>query len=126
MRVLFRSAELVVVPARGVERLLSQRLSHRLVTGASGRDGLCAGIDFRSPLSLVAEVLGATHDDPWAADALAWPLLACMDECLDEPWFRTVAEHLGHFHTGAEAELRRGRRHGVASDRKSTRLNSSH
>ncbi|HET7431833.1 MAG TPA: exodeoxyribonuclease V subunit gamma, partial [Nocardioides sp.] len=35
------ASEVVVVPARGVERWLAQRLSHRLGTG-SGHDGVCA------------------------------------------------------------------------------------
>lgn len=34
--------ELVLVPARGVERWLSQRLSHILGAGGNG-DGVCAG-----------------------------------------------------------------------------------
>ena len=43
------TTEVVVVPAHGVERWLSQRLSHRL-GGRPGRgDGVCAGVDFRSP-----------------------------------------------------------------------------
>ncbi|MDT5361755.1 MAG: exodeoxyribonuclease gamma subunit, partial [Mycobacterium sp.] len=37
------AAELVLVPARGVERWLSQRLSHVLGRGA-GADGVCAGV----------------------------------------------------------------------------------
>ncbi|MDT0202524.1 exodeoxyribonuclease V subunit gamma [Nocardioides sp. AE5] len=112
------ATELVVVPARGVERWLSQRLAHRLGTAdpaGSRGDGVCAGVAFRSPHSLVAEVLGTTDEDPWAPDGLVWPLLECMDEAMDEPWFATVATHLGHFDTGTEAELRRGRRHAVAS-----------
>ena len=40
--------ELVLVPARGVERWLSQRLSHRLGRGDTD-DGVCAGVAFRSP-----------------------------------------------------------------------------
>ena len=49
--------ELVVVPARGVERWLSQRLSHVLGGGSTG-DGVCAGVAFRSPASLIAEITG--------------------------------------------------------------------
>src|SRR6478735_1002227 len=105
--------ELVLVPARGVERWLSQRLSHRLGRGDTD-DGVCAGVEFRSPRSLVAELTGTVHDDPWAPDALAWPLLEVIDESLDEPWSRTLARHLGHFDTGDEAEFRRGRRYSVA------------
>ena len=49
--------DLVVVPARGVERWLSQRLSHVLGRG-SGDDGVCAGVVFRTPGSLIAEIAG--------------------------------------------------------------------
>jgi exodeoxyribonuclease V gamma subunit len=107
--------ELVVVPAKGVERWLSQRLSHRLGAGPAGRDGVCAGVQFTSPRSLVSTVLGINGDDPWAADAMAWPLLAVLDDSLDQAWCEPVARHLGHFDTGAEGELRRGRRYAVAS-----------
>jgi exodeoxyribonuclease V gamma subunit len=105
--------ELVLVPARGVERWLSQRLSHILGRGA-GTDGVCAGIRFRSPHSLIAEITGTTHPDTWAPDATVWPLLEVIDESLDEPWCRTLATHLGHFEDGEEKELRRGRRYAVA------------
>jgi exodeoxyribonuclease V gamma subunit len=110
------ATELVLVPARGVERWLSQRLSHRLGRGSDvgAFDGVCAGVDFRSPRSLVAELTGTVHDDPWAPDVLAWPLLEVIDESLDEPWNRTLARHLGHFDAGDEAEFRRGRRYAVA------------
>ena len=58
--------ELIIVPAKGVERWLSQRLSHILGRGA-GQDGICAGIAFRNPRSLIAELLelvsGTTDDD---------------------------------------------------------------
>lgn len=105
--------ELVVVPARGVERWLSQRLSHVLGRG-SGADGVCAGVAFRSPASLIAEITGTRDDDPWSPDAMVWPLLAVVDSHLDEAWCRTLATHLGHFAAGEEAELRRGRRYAVA------------
>jgi exodeoxyribonuclease V gamma subunit len=115
--------ELVLVPARGVERWLSQRLSHVLGrgTGSQAGDGVCAGVEFRSPGSLIAEISGITGtlnddaDDPWSPDAMAWPLLEVIDRSLDAPWCRTLATHLGHFAaTEAEAELRRGRRFSVA------------
>ncbi|MGY4708296.1 exodeoxyribonuclease V subunit gamma [Mycolicibacterium sp. CBM1] len=105
--------ELVVVPARGVERWLSQRLSH--VLGGDGeRSGVCAGVSFRSPASLISELAGTGQDDPWSADAMAWPLLEVIDASLDEPWCRTLAVHLGHFATGEEKELRQARRYAVA------------
>jgi exodeoxyribonuclease V gamma subunit len=107
------AAEVVVVPARGVERWLSQRLSHHLGAGARG-DGVCAGVDFRSPSSLVAEILGTSEDDPWSPDALAWPLLEVIDESLGEPWAATLASHLGRDRSGEEGDLRQGRRWAVA------------
>src|ERR1700757_3184138 len=105
--------ELVIVPAKGVERWLSQRLSHILGRGDSA-DGVCAGIAFRSPHSLIAEITGTVDDDPWAPDTLVWPLLEVIDESLDEPWCTTLATHLGQFSAGNEKELRQGRRYAVA------------
>jgi exodeoxyribonuclease V gamma subunit len=105
--------ELVLVPARGVERWLSQRLSHVLGRGA-GADGVCAGVEFRNPHSLIAEITGTTDDDPWSPDAMVWPLLEVIDESLEQPWCRTLATHLGHFAAGEEKELRQGRRYSVA------------
>lgn len=98
--------ELVLVPAKGVERWLSQRLSNRL--------GVCAAVEFRNPRSLIAELTGTAEEDPWSADSMAWPLLAVIDDNLDQPWCRPVATHLGHFETGDEYELRQGRRYAVA------------
>ena len=71
--------ELVLVPARGVERWLSQRLSHILGRG-DGADGVCAGVAFRNPHSLIAEITGTADDDPWSPDAMVWPLLEVIDE----------------------------------------------
>src|SRR5882757_6177321 len=107
------ATELVLVPARGTERWLSQRLSHVLGRG-SGTDGVCAGIEFRNPHSLIAEIAGTNDDDPWAPDVMVWPLLEVIDESLDAPWCKTLATHLGHFATGDERELRLGRRYSVA------------
>lgn len=105
--------ELVIVPAKGVERWLSQRLSHVLGRG-TGQDGICAGIAFRSPHSLIAELTGTAEADPWTPDALVWPLLTVIDDNLDAPWCATLAGHLGHFASGEEKELRQGRRYAVA------------
>jgi exodeoxyribonuclease V gamma subunit len=109
--------ELVLVPARGVERWLSQRLSHVLGRG-TGADGVCAGVAFRSPGSLIAELTGTARsagaDDPWAPDTLVWTVLDVIDHSLDQPWCATLARHLGHFDTGEEAVLRRGRRFSTA------------
>ena len=106
--------EVVVVPAKGVERWLTQRLSHRLGTGARGGDGVCAGVRFLSPRSLVSMLLGRERDDAWDPDRLVWPLLEVIDASLDEPWCATLAAHLGHGMVGDEALLRRNRRYSVA------------
>ncbi|SHQ34249.1 Exodeoxyribonuclease V, gamma subunit (RecC) [Mycobacteroides abscessus subsp. bolletii] len=98
--------ELVLVPAKGIERWLSQRLSDRL--------GVCAGVRFRSPRSLIAEITGTVDNDPWSPDALVWPLLAVIDENLDQSWAVPLASHLGAFEAGEERELRQGRRYAVA------------
>ncbi len=106
--------EVVVVPARGVERWLTQRLSHRLGVGERGGDGVCAGVRFLSPHSLVALLLGRERDDPWDPERLAWTVLQVIDASLGEPWCTTLSQHLGHGQTGADAELRQGRRWSVA------------
>ena len=106
--------ELVIVPAKGVERWLSQRLSHILGRGA-GQDGVCAGISFRNPRSLIAEITGTMDDDPWSPDAMVWPLLEVIDCSLRRAaGASTLATHLGHFEAGEERELRQGRRYAVA------------
>ena len=78
--------EVVVVPAKGVERWVTQRLSHRLGTGARGGDGVCAGVRFLQPTSLVSLLLGRERDDAWDPDRLVWPLLETIDASLGEPW----------------------------------------
>src|SRR5687767_1448978 len=72
--------ELVLVSARGMERWLSQRLSHRLGRGdgPEAADGVCAGVSFRSPASLIAEITGTVDDDPWSPESLTWPLLEAI------------------------------------------------
>ncbi|OBJ70960.1 exodeoxyribonuclease V subunit gamma [Mycobacterium sp. 1274756.6] len=107
------AADLVLVPARGVERWLSQRLSHRL--GAVDGDGVCAAVAFRSPGSLIAEIAGTDSDDPWSPEALVWPLLEVIDACSGQPWCRALAAHLGYSDdSDGDDALRRGRRYAVA------------
>ena len=106
--------EVVVVPAKGVERWLTQRLSHRLGVGPRGGDGVCAGVRFLNPRSLVSLLLGRESDDPWDPERLVWPLLSTIDESLGEPWCATLAHHLGHGRDGDDGELRRNRRYSVA------------
>ena len=106
--------EVVVVPARGVERWLTQRLSHRLGVGARGGDGVCAGVRFLTPHSLVALLLGKERDDSWNPDRMVWPLLEVIDDAMGEPWCATLAVHLGFGVDGDEGVLRRSRRYSVA------------
>ncbi len=108
------SEEVVVVPAKGVERWLTQRLSHRLGVAPGRSDGVCAGVRFLNPRSLVSLLLDRGRDDPWDPDRLVWPLLAGIDASLDEPWCAALAAHLGHHLTGEEQAMRRDRRYSVA------------
>ncbi|WP_028474596.1 exodeoxyribonuclease V subunit gamma [Nocardioides alkalitolerans] len=112
------ATEVVVVPARGVERWVTQRLSHRLGAGPRGGDGVCAGVRFLTPTSLVALLLGRERDDPWEASRLVWPVLDAVDAHLDEAWCAPLARHLGRLLAPGEgadvAELRRSRRWSVA------------
>src|SRR6476646_653912 len=96
-------AEVISVPTRGVERWLTQRLSHRLgVTPAAGHsDGVCANVEFPFPGRLVGEAIAAAggtgrDEDPWRPECAVWPLLELLDEHLGEPWLATVAGHLGY------------------------------
>ncbi|KAJ1684628.1 hypothetical protein LUZ63_020383 [Rhynchospora breviuscula] len=107
------ASELVVVPAKGVERWLSQRLSHVLGAGPGGEDGVCAGVELRSPASLVAELTERPEDDPWSPDRMVWPLLQVLDASAGEEWAAPLSRHLGLLaHEGDE--LRRGRRYATA------------
>ncbi|WP_030483750.1 exodeoxyribonuclease V subunit gamma [Nocardioides aequoreus] len=117
--------ELVLVPAKGVERWVSQRLSHRLGAAPGEGDGVCAGVRLRNPASLVGELLGTRAgdaadpgagavDDPWSPDAMVWPLLEVVDAGAGEAWARPLSLHLGAGEEGEAGELRRGRRYAVA------------
>ncbi len=110
--------EVVAVPARGIERWLTQRMSHHLGARAGRHDGICAAVRFPSPTRLLAEaasaVDGAPEHDPWAPDAAAWPLLEVIDGSATEPWCRSLAAHLGYLDDVPDAAHRRGRRYAVA------------
>ncbi|MGW0251529.1 exodeoxyribonuclease V subunit gamma [Nocardia goodfellowii] len=114
------AADVVAVPAKGVERWLTQRLSTVLgVTGPSSADGVAANIRFPSPSGLVAEVLAAAggvrpEDDPWATERLVWTLLRVIDAALSEPWCAVLARHLGATEpTGRDHRV--GRRYATAA-----------
>ncbi len=105
--------EVVAVPAKGVERWVSQRLSHVLGTSPDQADGVCANVRFPHPSALVAEALAAAagtepDDDPWDPDRLLWPLLETIDDCAPEEWCASLAGHLGV--NDAQDSHRRGRR----------------
>ncbi|RDI55707.1 exodeoxyribonuclease V subunit gamma [Nocardia mexicana] len=110
------AADVVAVPAKGVERWLNQRLS--AVLGATEGDGVSANIDFPSPSSLVAAVLAGTgevraEDDPWAPERMVWALLRALDASVSEPWCAVPARHLG---AGADGGTHRsGRRFATAA-----------
>ncbi len=106
--------EVVVVPEHGVERWLAQRLSHRLGGGSEGEGGVCAGVRFVRPASLVTMLTGRELDDPWLPSHLVWPLLATMDGALDELWAAPLARHLGHGDDSVDGRVRQGRRYGLA------------
>jgi exodeoxyribonuclease V gamma subunit len=92
--------EVVAVPAKGVERWVTQRLSHVLGARPGGTDGVCADVRFLHPSAVVAEVVAraaglAAGDDPWDPDRVVWPLLDTVDACAPEPWCRALAGHIG-------------------------------
>ena len=112
--------EVVAVPAKGMERWLAQRLSHRLGAGQDAADGVCAGVAFPAPAALLdgvlADVTGAApDDDPWRPARLAWPLLEVIDTAAGEPWCAGLSTHLGVGDPGdGAAGGRRGRRYATA------------
>jgi len=104
--------EVVVVPEQGIERWLAQRLSHRLGAGDGREDGVCAGIRFLRPRSLVTMLTGRDEDDPWLPQHLVWPLLGVIDDAIGQPWCAALSRHLGDGHP--DDEVRSGRRYSVA------------
>jgi exodeoxyribonuclease V gamma subunit len=116
------AAEIVAVPAKGVERWLAQRLSH--VLGAGDGDGVCANVTFPWPRTLLDEAVQAVspqHADAverWSPRRALWPLLVVVDASVTEPWCRGLARHLGGG-GGGGGEVKddddKGRRLAVAS-----------
>jgi exodeoxyribonuclease V gamma subunit len=94
------ATEIVSVPTPGVERWLSQTLSHRLGTSPGSGDGVCAGVDFPSPRRLIGAAVGAATQidpatDPWQPRQLVWPLLAVIDRARGQDWAALLWAYLG-------------------------------
>lgn len=106
--------EIVAVPARGVERWLQQHLATRLGVSPDGADGIAANIDFSSPTRIVGDIVDRLSKDPaavenWRAERLMWPILATLDDHIDDPRLAVLAHHIGRDESRG-ARLRRGRR----------------
>lgn len=96
--------EIVAVPAKGVERWLTQRLSLRLGTsrldGVAPDDGVCANVVFPSPRQLLEDTVAEISPDlgeqlrMWASPRLTWSVLAALDANLDEDWCRLPRQYL--------------------------------
>jgi exodeoxyribonuclease V gamma subunit len=78
------TADVVVVPTRGLERYLQQALAER--------HGICANVAFPTTGEFLARIRRQPHW--WDPDRLAWPLLQTIDEQLDQPWAAPLARHL--------------------------------
>ena len=115
--------EIVAVPAKGVERWLTQRLSLRLGTsllaGIASNDGVCANVVFPSPRQLLEDTVAEMSPDlgerlaMWAPRRLTWSVLAALDGNLDEDWCRLPRQYL--FPNDAGEDEASDRRLGFAS-----------
>lgn len=96
--------EIVAVPANGVERWLTQRLSLRLGTsrldGVAPDDGVCANVVFPSPRQLLEDTVAEISPDlgerltMWTSPRLTWSVLSALDANLDEDWCRLPRQYL--------------------------------
>ncbi|MEI3844909.1 MULTISPECIES: exodeoxyribonuclease V subunit gamma [unclassified Microbacterium] len=115
--------EIVSVPAKGVERWLTQRLSLRLgainLDGIAPKDGVCANVDFPSPRQLFEETVALSSPAlgerlaMWAPPRLTWSVLAALDDNLNEDWCRLPRQYL--FPNGAGDDDAPDRRLGFAA-----------
>ncbi len=106
--------EVIAVPTRGMERWLSQQLSADLGATPGRGDGICANVAFPFPRALARDAVSAAAGiepdaDPWLPERAVWPLLEVVGESLEEPWLRSLANHLGEEDDAA----RRARRFGA-------------
>ncbi len=109
--------EVVAVHTRGIERWLSQRLSTVLGASPDRQDGVCANVGFPFPGRLVGRALACAtgiepDEDPWLPERSVWPLMAVVDEHLDDAWLAMLAAHLGGAGPDHD-ETRRARRFGA-------------
>ncbi|MGY1714210.1 exodeoxyribonuclease V subunit gamma [Geodermatophilus sp. SYSU D01106] len=112
--------DVVAVPARGIERWITQQLATHL--GATGKqDGICARVEFPRPDDLLLRVIAAASDehrravDAWQPGRVVWSMLDVLDEVLLEApnggsdWCAALRAHLTTA-DGSPSE----RRYGVA------------
>ncbi len=109
------STEVVAVPARGVERWLTQRLSHRLGARDADGAGVCANVAFPWPSRLVADAIAVgsgveADDDPWRTGRALWSVLEVVDDSVGEPWLAPLARHLVGPESAPDDPPRPGRR----------------
>ncbi len=93
------AAEIVSVPTRGVERWITQRLSHVLGAGPRSADGVCANLRFPFPGVLVARATasGSGMDpdaDPWLPERLVWPVVEAIDRGRRDARLAPLIRHL--------------------------------
>lgn len=98
--------DVVAVPARGVERWISQELASRLGADPLLRDGVCAHVDFPRPDELLLGAVAAASPDhaaavdAWQPGRAVWSMLAVLDEVLLETsadgtdWCAALRRHL--------------------------------
>ena len=109
------TAEVIAVPAKGVERWLAQRLSHTLGAGPGGGDGVCANIRFPSPTVILDEAVAAIGPgqaravEAWTPARARWALVEVIDAVLGQAWCASLEHHLG------SGENDKGRRLAVAT-----------
>ena len=99
---------------KGVERWLSQRLSHVLGRGDRAGRRLCR---HRVPQPALADRRAHRHRRRRPVVAGRDGVAAARRDRRQprRPWCPTLATHLGHFDAGEEKELRQGRRYAVAA-----------
>ncbi|GAA3631054.1 exodeoxyribonuclease V subunit gamma [Kineosporia mesophila] len=101
------AVEMIAVPAKGVERWLTQRLAHVLGTGAApapgtqtAPDGVCANVEFPSSADVVERAVQDASPEisasvrAWTPDRARWSLVEVIDVSLGESWCAALARYL--------------------------------